>query len=120
MRSRVLLFVLVPATLFLAARPSLGAPPAAAPKAASPAVILDTSGFWRMYHVLKPPVAALDEGLKPALTGIKWLDWETPRPAADWMTPGFDDSSWARLPLRRAAATPYHRPHPGEGPEALG
>jgi len=72
-----------------------------------PTVILDTSGFWRMHHTLKPPVVQLDDGPKAALTGIKWLDWETPPPSEDWTKADFDDHWWARFPLRRAAITPY-------------
>ena len=70
-------------------------------------MVLDTTGFWRMHHTLKPPVIQLDTGLKPVLKGIKWLDWETDGPASGWMGTDFDDRSWARFPLRRAALTPY-------------
>ncbi|HUT60155.1 MAG TPA: glycoside hydrolase domain-containing protein [Phycisphaerae bacterium] len=94
------------AVLLSAARPC-AAQPAVANTVPQPVVVLDTSGFWRMHHTLAPPVVRLDGGLKSALTGLKWLDWETPAPPANWTHADFDDGRWARFPLRRSAATPY-------------
>ena len=60
-----------------------------------------------MYQTLRPPLIQYDDGLKPLLLKVKWLDWETPEPDVSWTRPEFDDSSWARLPLLRSAAAPY-------------
>ena len=76
-------------------------------EAPKPAVVLDTTGFWRVHNVLKPPVVATDDGLKPVLHGVAWLDWETPEPAADWQQAGFDDGGWLRGPALVACRTPY-------------
>jgi hypothetical protein len=70
-------------------------------------VVLDTRGFWRMYHTFKPPLIQWQDGLRPLLTKIKWLDWETPEVPAGWTATAFDDGDWARFPLGRAAGTPY-------------
>jgi hypothetical protein len=71
-----------------------------------PVVVLDTTGFWRLHHTLKPPVIQLAEGLKPVLLS-KWLDRETPPPPADWRSVDFDDSTWLRGPARIVCRTPY-------------
>ena len=68
--------------------------------------VLDTVGFWRLYHVLKPPVIQLADGLKPNLNN-GWLDRETPLPPADWHAAAFDDSAWLRGPARANCRTPY-------------
>ena len=80
-----------------------------APKpAAGAGVVLDSAGVWRMYHTLKPPVLQQPDGaLKPCLMNVKWLDWETPPPAADWTKPEMNDRTWMRGPVRRSARTPY-------------
>ena len=56
--------------------------------APSGVVVLDTAGFWRMHHTLRPPVVQGDNGLTPILFNVKtnsvcaskWQDWETPAP----------------------------------------
>jgi len=84
------------------------APAAADPVASAPAVVLDTAGVWRMYHTLKPPVIQQpDGGVMPLLFNVKWLDWETPSPPADWTKPKASDRTWMRGPARRCARTPY-------------
>lgn len=84
------------------------APAAAAPATNAPVVVLDTAGVWRMYHTLKPPVIQQpDGGMKPLLFNVKWLDWETPSPPADWTKPEMNDRTWMRGPARRCARTPY-------------
>ena len=79
------------------------------PNAASPAhraVILDTTGFWRLHHTLRPPVIQMPDGLKPVLIR-KWLDRPAPPPPANWHAVGFDDSTWLRGPARIVCRTPY-------------
>jgi len=70
------------------------------------AVVLDTSGFWRLHHTLRPPVIATPDGLKPILIR-DWLDRETPLPPPDWHSVDFDDSTWLRGPARIVCRTPY-------------
>lgn len=71
-------------------------------------VILDTTGFWRMYQVFKPPVVKFDNGLKPVLAlERKWLHEETPPPPEGWMQPDFDDSKWLCGPARIACDTEF-------------
>jgi hypothetical protein len=60
-----------------------------------------------MYHVLRPPVIQQADGMEPLLFNVKWLDWETPRPPADWTRPEMDDRCWMRGPARRSGQTPY-------------
>jgi Glycoside hydrolase 123, catalytic domain/Glycoside hydrolase 123 N-terminal domain len=93
----------------LVAAASFSPAPAAADSATSvPAVVLDTAGVWRMYHTLKPPaIQQSDGGMKPLLFNVKWLDWETPPPPADWTKPEASDRTWMRGPARRCARTPY-------------
>jgi len=71
------------------------------------AVVLDTTGFWRMYHVLAAPVLAMDDGPKPILYDQPWLDGRTAPPPAGWTRPDFDDSGWVRAVALRACKTPY-------------
>ena len=77
-------------------------------EAASPArtVVLDTTGFWRLHHALKPPVVQLPDGPTPILIN-GWLDRETPLPPADWHAVAFDDSTWLRGPARLNCRSPY-------------
>jgi hypothetical protein len=70
-------------------------------------VVLDTSGFWRLHHTLKPPVIALPGELKPILFDRAWLNAETPPPPDGWAEVDFDDSAWLRGPGRIACRTPY-------------
>jgi len=55
-------------------------------------VILDTSGFWRVYLAMRTPVVREGE----ALTKIG-AACDTPAPPADWTAETFDDSDWLRL-----------------------
>lgn len=69
-------------------------------------VILDTTGFWRLYQVFKPPVVQTDSGLEKVLaTKQPWLHGETPPPPEGWEKPDFDDSRWLRGPARIACST---------------
>ena len=79
--------------------------------AAGQEVVLDTAGFWRMYHVMKGPVLEdagslriiphYDETVKLGWQE-SWLKFwhkevlraETAPPPAGWTSPDFDDSSW--------------------------
>ena len=54
------------------------AEPAAGREGAERSVVLDTTGYWRLYHTLRPPVIQLDGELKPVLLS-KWLDRRTPK-----------------------------------------
>ena len=48
------------------------------------AIVLDTTGFWRLHHTLKPPVVQTDEGLVTVLAvGQRWLHEQTPEPPTD-------------------------------------
>jgi len=69
-------------------------------------VVLDTTGFWRMYHTMKPPMIDSGRGLKPAQREVH-LNMETATPPAKWADPDFDDNDWPRAPLLRAAKSPY-------------
>ena len=61
-----------------------------------------------MYHTLQPPAIQQPDGwAKPLLFNVKWLDWETPSPSADWTKPEMNDRAWMRGPARRCARTPY-------------
>ncbi len=78
-------------------------------------VVLDTTGFWRMYHILKPPVIQHSSGLRPMdlrwtigdriVQSFPWAERETPPPPADWMRVEFDDSAWMRAPARMSCQT---------------
>jgi hypothetical protein len=70
-------------------------------------VVLDTTGFWRLHHTLKPPVIQMDDGPKPALLPYSWLNAETPEPPAGWAKADFDDSNWVRGPARLAMKSNY-------------
>jgi len=80
---------------------------ASATSASEPVVVLDTYGFWRMHHTLKPPVVDADGALKPLIRGVEWLDSETPPPPAQWRDPDFDDSGWLRTMAHGGCRTPY-------------
>ena len=72
----------------------------------APTVILDTSGFWRVYHVYAPPVAETDAGFTSVLAKDQpWFHKRSAEPPADWREVGFDDSRWLRGPARIAAET---------------
>jgi len=79
-------------------------------------VVLDTTGFWRMHHTLKPPVIQLDGGPKTMdlrwvkgerlLRTFRWASRETPPPADGWAQVEFDDTTWLRGPARMSCLTP--------------
>ena len=103
MRKALLAWLLAMAILAAAASYARGAEEGAA---IGRAVVLDTSGFWRLHHTLSPPVIDLPTGLKPVLINA-WLDRETPAASAGWADVGFDDSTWLRGPARIVCRTPY-------------
>lgn len=80
--------------------------PAPAPDAGGVAV-LDTFGFWRTHHTLRPPMLTEGGALKPALLSQKWLNMETPPPPANWKDAAFDDGNWVRATAPNACRTPY-------------
>ena len=63
----------------------------------TPVTVLDTSGYWRCWFTLKPPVVREASGVRPVAFATKWPERETPPPPADWLKPDFDDSSWTRM-----------------------
>jgi hypothetical protein len=71
-----------------------------APAPTGPVTVLDGGGVWRTFHLLKPPVAQTDNGLKPILLpkDFDWANRETPAVPADWAKPEFNDTSWLRGP----------------------
>ncbi len=84
--------------------------------AAAPVVVLDTTGFWRNYNVLQPPVVQSGNGLERLkdVTGERtwkterdYLNRQTPLPPADWMAPAFDDGNWSRGPALNHARTTH-------------
>jgi hypothetical protein len=72
-----------------------------------PLVVLDTTGFWRLHHTLRPPVVDLEGVTKPIMMKQRWLNAATSPPATDWMRADFDDSGWFRGPILRACRTPF-------------
>jgi len=81
--------VLLLAALGIAcARAQEGVPPEA--------VVLDTLSVWRMHSRLAPPV--LETGERAPLS-CRWMAYETPASAPDWMEPDYDDRFWHRGPL---------------------
>jgi hypothetical protein len=77
-------------------------------------VVLDTSGFWRMYHTIALPVIRFDDGLKPAEPGGAEIDgWKklladpTAPPPQGWTAPDFDDGAWFRGTGGAVCRTPY-------------
>jgi len=78
-----------------------------APKDAKPVAVLDTYSVWRVHQTLKPPVIQLDDGPKPVLTPLDWLNRETAGPPADWTKREFDDTTWLRGSARAFARTSY-------------
>jgi hypothetical protein len=59
-------------------------------------VVLDTLSVWRMHSQLAPPV--LETGEKVPFS-CRWMSYETPAAAPDWMKPDYDDRFWHRGPL---------------------
>jgi hypothetical protein len=70
-------------------------------------VVLDTTGFWRMHHTLRPPVIQTPQGPAPLMANRRWLNDETPEPPKDWTSPEFDDAPWVRGPARMAIDSAY-------------
>jgi hypothetical protein len=79
----------------------------AARAAGGQTVVLDSAGFWRMHHTLKPPLIDLPGVGKPALMLQRWLNTETAEPPANWPAADFDDVDWPRGPGRMAMNSPY-------------
>jgi hypothetical protein len=80
------------ASLLTAAGLLPGAAHAAETPAGRETVVLDTSGFWRLYLTLRTPLVRDGEALKDVGAACN-----TPLPAKDWTGAGFDDSGWVRL-----------------------
>jgi len=82
------------ATIALAALACGPTLPAAAEEnpAGGETVVLDTSGFWRLYLTLRTPVIRDGEALKTIGAACN-----TPPPGKDWTGADFDDSGWVRL-----------------------
>ena len=81
-------------------------PPATAGEA-RPVVVLDTMGFWRMHHELRPPVIRLDDQLKPALILQSWMNQETAPAPEGWQKADFDDGEWFRGTALRSIKSPW-------------
>ncbi|KPK96756.1 MAG: hypothetical protein AMK75_07940, partial [Planctomycetes bacterium SM23_65] len=65
-------------------------------------LVLDTSGYWRTFFVLKPPVAIHDDG---RIEVLPHPSGDTPLPPSSWTRPDFDDSGWVR---QRGPSLPNH------------
>ena len=65
-------------------------------------LVLDTSGYWRTFFVLKPPVVIDDDG---HVAPLPHPSGDTPFPPASWTQPDFDDSGWVR---QRGPSLPNH------------
>ncbi len=63
---------------------------------ATPTIVLDTLSVWRMHCQLAPPVS--ETGEKVPLS-CRWMSYQTPAAAPDWMKPDYDDRFWHRGPL---------------------
>jgi hypothetical protein len=59
-------------------------------------IVLDTLSVWRMHAQLAPPVLQTGE---TARLSCRWMSYETPSVAPDWVQPEFDDRFWHRGPL---------------------
>ena len=70
--------------------------------------VLDTTGFWRAHTTIKPPVVKNAEGVRTLEFRAKWLMRGTSLPPADWTSPDFDDSGWARFPGMLNVSPHYH------------
>jgi len=72
-------------------------------------VILDQYGSWRMFHVLKSPEIAFDDGVKPVVysSAHYWINGETPPPPQGWTRPEFNDADWLRGPLGMGCHAPF-------------
>jgi Glycoside hydrolase 123, catalytic domain len=81
-------------------------PPAVAGEA-KPVVVLDTMGFWRMHHELRPPVIRLGDQLKPALVLQRWMNQRTVPAPEGWQKADFDDGEWFRGTALRSIKSPW-------------
>ena len=100
-----------PITVLVAVCLALSGLAAAAPAQTNAgAIVLDTSGYWRNYFVLAPPVVRDGAELKR----LKTLAGETPLPPKDWTAPEFDDSLWARTPGRPLPVANFLHVHYGK------
>ena len=72
-------------------------------------VILDQYGSWRMFHVLKSPEIAFDDGVKPVVysSAHYWINGETPPPPQGWTKPEFNDADWLRGTLGMGCHAPF-------------
>ena len=81
-----------------------------------PTVVLDTTGLWRMHHMLESPVIQLPGGLQPmdlrwlqgtrVLQKFLWASEPTPPAPKNWAEVAFDDTGWLRGPARMSCQTP--------------
>ncbi|HUW57204.1 MAG TPA: glycoside hydrolase domain-containing protein [Planctomycetota bacterium] len=85
---------------------------AATDDAPAPVPVLDTASFWRYHYHFRMPVVRTAGGIRPIplpvhadawrKAGLEqkmtWMEHDTPLPSADWASPDFDDSAWARFP----------------------
>ena len=70
--------------------------------------VLDTTGFWRVHYTIGPPVVMKGAAAEPLEFRAKWLMRGTPPPPADWTSPDFDDTAWARFPGMFNVSPSYH------------
>ena len=62
-------------------------------------VILDTTGFWRLHHTLRPPVIQLPDGLKPRAAKIqKAIESQTDAEVLIWVGSCFGACDTPNLP----------------------
>ena len=82
------------------AAPLLGA---GEPAGEARTVVLDTSGYWRCFHVLKPAVVIHDDG---RVAELPHPSADTAPPPESWRGIDFDDAGWLR---QRGATFPSAR-----------
>ena len=82
---RCVMVTAVGGVIWMAAGHSLAQGRRPAPKSTTPVTVFDTYSVWRTFHLLKPPVIQFDDGPKPILTPIDWLNRPTSPVPADWM-----------------------------------
>jgi len=59
--------------------------------------LMDAGSYWRTFLVVRPPVVRDGQQLRKLVTLTSDAQ---PLPSADWISPTFDDSMWARIPGR--------------------
>jgi len=89
------------------AQHSREAPAAAQASAVEQTVVLDTVGFWRLYHELKQPVMVKGAGVTVLPGKSLAMHAPTPPPPEGWTLPEFDDSGWTRRPALGAIHSPF-------------